>query len=68
MKMDHNVAAAILLGLAAGTLQFPRGMASGNRLHTERARAGSAEELQRIADGEAKRNAKLARRAARAPK
>lgn len=68
MKMDHNVAAAILIGLAAGQLQFPRGMASSNRLHTNRARAGSTEETARISEGEAKRAAKLARRAARAPK
>lgn len=68
MKIDHNVAAVLLMGLARGEFTFPRGMASGNRLHTDRARAGSVEETARIAEGEAKRNAKLARRAARAPK
>ena len=68
MKIDHNVAAVLLMGLASSEFKFPRGMASGNRLHTERARAGSAEEAARIAEGDAKRNAKLARRAARAAK
>ena len=68
MKMDHNLAAALLIGLTAGEFKFPRGMASGNRLHTNRARAGSNEEAARIAEGDAKRNAKLARRAARAAK
>ena len=68
MKMDHNLAAVLLLGLVSGEFKFPRGAASGNRLHTERAHAGSAEEAARIAEGDAKRNAKLARRAARAAK
>ena len=68
MKIDHNVAAVLLLGLASGEFKFPRGMASGNRLHSERAPRGSAEEISRIAEGEAKHAAKLARRAARAPK
>ncbi len=68
MKINHNVAAVLLLGLASGEFKFPRGMASGNRLHTERAPLGSREEAARIAEGDAKRNAKLARRAARAAK
>jgi hypothetical protein len=68
MKMDHNLAAVMLLGLAAGEFRFPSRITDRNRLHTERARAGSAEELARITESEAKRAAKLARRAARATK
>jgi hypothetical protein len=63
MKMNHNLATVILLGLASGEFSFPRGMASGNRLHTERAPRGSAEEADRIAAAAAKRARKLAKRA-----
>jgi len=65
MKIQHNVAAALLMGLAAGVLQFPRGMTSSNRLHTERARPGSAEEIERIAAAEAKRQRRAAKRASK---
>lgn len=61
MKMNHTVAAAILLGLTDGSLLNPPSIAIRNRLHTERARPGSPEALERIAAAEAKR----ARRAAR---
>lgn len=68
MKINHTVAAVLLMGPASGEFKFPRGMVSGNRLHTERAPRGSAEEAARIAEGDARRAAKLARRAARVPK
>jgi hypothetical protein len=61
MKINQNVAAVLLIGLASGEFTFPRGMASGNRLHTERARAGSVEEAARIAAAAAKRQRKAAR-------
>ena len=92
MRMDHNLAAVLLLGLAAGAApgvelgsrpeldvlninlrrkrtfavdryQMPRGMTANNRLHTERAPRGSAEEADRIAAAAAKRARKLAKRA-----
>ena len=66
--MSHNLAVALIMGLTSGEYRFPRGPASGNRLHGNRALAGSNEEAERIAEGEARRAAKLARRAARAPK
>ena len=61
MKINHTVAAAILLGLTDGSLRTAPSIASGNRLHTERARPGSPEALERIAAAEARR----ARRAKR---
>jgi hypothetical protein len=59
--MDHNLAAVLLLGLASGEFKFARGIASGNRLHTERAPRGSAEEADRLAAAAAKRARKAAR-------
>jgi hypothetical protein len=61
MKIDHNVAAVILAGLASGEFRMPRSMAWLNRLHSERAPRGSAEEAARIAAAETKRVRKAAR-------
>jgi hypothetical protein len=57
MKIDHNVAAVLLMG----TLRNPPSIISGNRIHTERARPGSPEEAERMAAAEAKRQRKLKR-------
>jgi hypothetical protein len=59
-RIDLNVATAMLLGLAAGELRIPR-ITDGNRMHTNRAPAGSVEAAERIAAAEAKRARKAAR-------
>lgn len=61
MKMNLNTAAALLAMLAAGDIIYPRGIASGNRVHTDRAPRGSVEERERIAAAETKRARKAAR-------
>lgn len=55
MKMNHNLAVALLMGLASGEFRNAPSCTSGNRLHRERAPAGSAEESERIAAADAKR-------------
>jgi hypothetical protein len=62
MKIDHNVATVLLLGLAAGELRYPPTATSSNRLHTERAPRGSAAEAERMAAAEAKRARRASRR------
>lgn len=61
MKMNHTVAATILLGLTNGSLRVGPSITSRNRWHTDRAGFGSPESRERIAAAEAKR----ARRAKR---
>jgi hypothetical protein len=61
MKMDHNLVAAMLIGMAAGEYRFPSRITDRNRLHTERAPRGSAAEADRMAAAEAKRARKAAR-------
>lgn len=61
MKIDHNVAAVLLLGLASGEFKFAPHITQGNRLHAERAPRGSAEEAERLAAAAAKRARKAAR-------
>lgn len=68
MKMPHILAAALLMGLAAPIgsgreIRFRRSIASGNRLHLDRAPRGSIEAADRIAAAEAKRARKLRRNA-----
>lgn len=58
MRIDHNVAAALLMGLVTGELRMPPSITSGNRVHGERARKGSHEEAERLAAAEAKRQRK----------
>ncbi len=64
MKMNHTLAAALLLGLGSGTLRNPQSITSGNRLHTERAPRGSSLEAQRIEAAERRRRHRAAKRAA----
>lgn len=61
--MNHTLAAALLMGLSSGTLRQPKSCTSGNRIHTERAPRGSPEHLRALADAEAKRVRKAAKRA-----
>ena len=63
MKINHTLAAALLQGIASGTLRYPRNATSGNRLHTERARPGGTEEAERIAAAQARRERRAAKRA-----
>jgi hypothetical protein len=62
MKINHNLAAALIMGLTSGAYQFPRGATSSNRVHTNRAPRGSAEEAVRLTAAEAKRARKAAKR------
>lgn len=64
MLKDQNIAAALIMGLTGGTLRFPT-ITDGNRIHTERAPAGSALEAERIAAAERRRRHRAAKRAAR---
>ena len=66
MKIDHNVAAAMIMGLTNGTLRNAPAITSGNRLHTDRAPPGSPESFERIAAAEAKRARRAAKRCSRA--
>jgi hypothetical protein len=66
MKIDHSVAAALIMGVVWGELNNPPSIAARNCLHSDRARPGSDEEAARLADGAQRRASKLARRAARA--
>lgn len=59
--MNHNLVAAMLIGMVSGEFRQPRRPTDKNRLHTERARRGSPEEADRIAAAEAKRARKAAR-------
>jgi hypothetical protein len=61
MKINHNVAAALLMGLTSGALKWPRRITDSNRLHTDRAPPGSPESFERIAAAEAKRQRKAAK-------
>lgn len=61
MKIDHNVAAVLLMGFASGAFRNPPTMTSRNRMHIDRARPGSAEETERMAAAAAKRARKAAR-------
>lgn len=61
MKINQNLAAALLMGLASGEYRYRRGITDGNRTHMDRAPRGSTQEAERIAAAEAKR----ARRAKR---
>lgn len=62
MKMNHNLAAALISMFNAG-FRRPRSITDGNRIHTDRARPGSVEALERIAAADAKRARKMAKRA-----
>ena len=65
MKINHNVAAALIMGFTSGALKlWPRRITDSNRLHTERAPPGSPEAFERIAAAEAKRQ-RRARKAAK---
>lgn len=61
MKIDQNLAAALLMGFSSGAFRNPPAMTSRNRMHMERARPGSAEETERMASAAAKRARKAAR-------
>ena len=63
MKMLHTLAAALLTGMANNEFRQPRSVASGNRLHTNRARPGSVEHREALERAEAKRARKNAKRA-----
>ena len=60
MKMNQNVAAALLMGLAQGEFRFALRV---NTQGSDRAPRGSALETERLAAAEAKRARKAARRA-----
>lgn len=62
MKMNHNLAAALLTGITSGQFGYPRSCTSGNRIHTDRAPKGSAEAIARIAAADAKRQRKNLKR------
>ena len=62
VKINHNVAAALLMGLTDGSLRNAPAITSGNRLHTDRAPPGSPESFERIAAAEAKRARRAAKR------
>jgi len=61
MKINHNVAAALLMGFTSGAFRNPSSAVSGNRLHTDRAQRGSPKEAERIAAAQTKRARKAAR-------
>lgn len=61
MKINHNLAAALLMGITRGIFRNPPTITSGNRLHSERAPRGSPEAVERMAAAKAKRARKAAR-------
>lgn len=63
MKIDHTLAATLLIGLTNGSLQYPRHITQNNRMHTDRAPRGSPQEAERILDAQLKRERKALRRA-----
>lgn len=64
MKSNIGLAAAQAMLLGAADFAGKHvGIASGNRRHTDRARPGSQEEIDRLAAAQAKRDRKNAKRA-----
>lgn len=63
MKIDRTLAAALLIGLTSGAMQYPRHVTQNNRMHTDRAPRGSPQEAERILDAQLKRERKALRRA-----
>jgi hypothetical protein len=61
MKINHNLAAALLTSFAQGWRR-PPSITDGNRIHTERAPRGSALEAERIAAAERRRRQRAAKR------
>lgn len=61
MKINHNLAAALILGLVSGAFKNSPSITSGNRIHTNRAPRGSASERDALERAAAKRARKMSR-------